>query len=160
MGRAVGLGLATLAFWMVLSGSLTIEHSLLQRFAIGSCVLVVYITRRMDFIDSEGLPLNLGGRFLGYFPWLIKETLKCNVTVAKIILNPGLPINPRMTMFRSGQSTDLGRFIYANSITLTPGTIVTDISEEGLQVHCLTLADTQGEEDEMNIRVTRVEGSS
>ena len=65
-----------------------------------------------------------------------------------------------MTMFRSGQSTDLGRFIYANSITLTPGTIVTDISEEGLQVHCLTLADTQGEEDEMNIRVTRVEGSS
>ena len=88
------------------------------------------------------------------------ETLKCNVTVAKIILNPGLPINPRMTMFRSGQSTDLGRFIYANSITLTPGTIVTDISEEGLQVHCLTLADTQGEEDEMNIRVTRVEGSS
>tara|TARA_Y100001936_G_C16075195_1_gene673557 strand:+ start:1063 stop:1407 length:345 start_codon:yes stop_codon:yes gene_type:complete len=114
----------------------------------------------MDFIDSEGLPLNLGGRFLGYFPWLIKETLKCNVTVAKIILNPGLPINPRMTMFRSGQSTDLGRFIYANSITLTPGTIVTDICEEGLQVHCLTLADTQGEEDEMNIRVTRVEGSS
>ena len=45
-------------------------------------------------------------------------------------------------------------------ITLTPGTIVTDISEEGLQVHCLTLADTQGEEDEMDIRVTRVEGSS
>ena len=160
MGRAVGLGLAMLAFWMVLSGSLTIEHSLLQRFAIGSCVLGVYITRRMDFIDSEGLPLNLGGRFLGYFPWLIKETLKCNVTVAKIILNPGLPINPRMTMFRSGQCTDLGRFIYANSITLTPGTIVTDISEEGLQGHCLTLADTQGEEDEMNIRVTRVEGSS
>jgi len=160
LGRAVGLGLAMLAFWMVLSGSLTIEHSLLQRFAIGSCVLVVYITRRMDFIDSEGLPLNLGGRFLGYFPWLIKETLKCNVTVAKIILNPGLPINPRMTMFRSGQSTDLGRFIYANSITLTPGTIVTDMCEEGLQVHCLTLADTQGEEDEMNIRVTRVEGSS
>ena len=160
MIRAVGLGLLMLGFWMILSGSLTIEHSLLQRFAVGSCLAVIYIARRMDFIDHEGLPLSLGGRFLGYFPWLMKETFKCNVIVAKIILDSRLPISPRMTIFKSGQSTDLGRFIYANSITLTPGTIVTDINGQELQVHCLTMEDTQSEEDEMDLRVTKVEGDT
>lgn len=159
MGRAIGLGIAMLTFWMILSGSLTLDHSLLQWFAIGSCLSVVYIARRMDVMDHEGVPFSLGGRFLKYFPWLIKEITKCNLTVARIILNPSLPISPRMTVFTSSQHTDLGRVIYANSITLTPGTIVTDVSGHQLQVHCLTLSDTQDEEDEMDKRVTTVEGT-
>jgi len=146
------------AFWMILSGSLTIEHSLLVWFAIGSCIFVVYISKRMDFIDREGVPLFLGGRFLGYFLWLLKEIFKSNVAVAKIILSPSLPINPNMTVFKSSQNTDLGRVIYANSITLTPGTIVTGVGINGMQVHALTLADTQNEEDEMDKRATLVEG--
>ena len=76
MIRVVGLGMTMFAFWMILSGPLTLDHSLLMRFAIGSCLLVVYIAKRMDFIDHEGVPLFLGGRFLLYFVWLTKEIFK------------------------------------------------------------------------------------
>ncbi len=158
MIRAVGLGVTMLAFWMILSGSLTIDHSLLVWFAIGSSIFVVYISKRMDFIDREGVPLFFGGRFPGYFLWLLKEIFKSNVAVAKIILSPSLPIHPNMTVFKSSQNTDLGRVIYANSITLTPGTIVTAVGLNEMQVHALTLADTQNEEDEMDRRATLVEG--
>jgi multicomponent Na+:H+ antiporter subunit E len=158
--RVVGLGMMMFAFWMILSGPLTLDHSLLMRFAIGSCLLVVYIAKRMDFIDHEGVPLFLGGRFLGYFVWLTKEIFKCNLTVARIILSPSLPINPNMTVFRCSQNSDLGRVIFANSITLTPGTIVTGVENDQMQVHALTLSDTQDEEDEMDKRVTLVEGNA
>ena len=69
-----------------------------------------------------------------------------------------MPIHPNMTVFKSSQNTDLGRVIYANSITLTPGTIVTAVGLNEMQVHALTLADTQNEEDEMDRRATLVEG--
>tara|TARA_Y100000590_G_scaffold465153_1_gene636617 strand:+ start:3799 stop:4002 length:204 start_codon:yes stop_codon:yes gene_type:complete len=65
-----------------------------------------------------------------------------------------------MAGFQALQKTDLGRVIYANSITLTPGTITTDVNGCDLKIHGLTWEDVDGrqEEDEMNVRVSWVEG--
>ena len=57
----------------------------------------------------------------------MKEIFVANVHVAKIILDPKLPISPILVHYRASQKTDLGRAIYANSITLTPGTITTRV---------------------------------
>jgi multicomponent Na+:H+ antiporter subunit E len=130
-------------------------------FGLGSSVLVVYLATRMDVVDHEGLPLQLGGRFWVYFPWLMKEIFIANVKVARIILSPKLPISPVMTHFRASQESDLGKAIYANSITLTPGTITTGIQGQDLEIHALTLKDIDGrEEDEMDLRVRWVERGS
>jgi len=65
-----------------------------------------------------------------------------------------------MVHFQASQKTDLGRVIYANSITLTPGTITTGVEGSELEIHALTWADVDGrEEDEMDRRVTRLERS-
>jgi multicomponent Na+:H+ antiporter subunit E len=115
----------------------------------------------MDLVDHEGVPLQLGGRFWVYFPWLMKEIFIANVNVARVILNPKLPISPVVTHFRASQKSDLGKTIYANSITLTPGTITTSIQGQDLGIHALTLKDIDGrEEDQMDHRVSWVESGS
>ena len=158
MLRAFGLGAILFIFWLLLSGHYT---SMLIGFGLGSCGLVVYLAMRMDVVDHEGVPLQLGGRFWWYFPWLMKEIFIANVNVARVILNPKLPISPVVTHFRASQESDLGKTIYANSITLTPGTITTSIEGQDLEIHALTLKDIDGrEEDEMDRRVSWVESGS
>ena len=162
MLRALGLGGLLLGFWLLLSGHYT---PLLIGFGVGSTVLVVYLAIRMDVVDREGVPLHVGGRLWLYLPWLFKEIFVSNIEVARIILDPKLPISPIMIRFHGSQETDLGRAIYANSITLTPGTITTGVHGTELEVHSLThidLAHRELEEDEMDRRCTWVErgGSS
>ena len=155
MLRAIGLGAILFAFWLVLSGHF--EPRLIG-FGLASAAFVAYLAKRMDVVDREGMPLHLGGRFWVYFPWLMKEILVANLHVARIILTPSLPIHPVLVLYRASQKTDLGRAIYANSITLTPGTITTSVMGESLEVHSLTWMDVDGrEEDEMDRRVTWVE---
>jgi|TARA_B100000809_G_scaffold148466_1_gene145943 multicomponent Na+:H+ antiporter subunit E len=153
--RAFGLGTILVVFWLLLSGHYTL---MLISFGVGSSALVVYLALRMDVVDHEGVPLQLGGRFWLYLPWLMKEIFVANVAVAKVILHPKLPISPITVIFHGSQKTDIGRFIYANSITLTPGTITTGVEGQDFEIHALTYADVDGrEEDEMDRRVTWVE---
>ena len=155
MLRAFGLGTILVVFWLLLSGHYTL---MLTSFGVGSSALVVYLALRMDVVDHEGVPLQLGGRFWLYLPWLMKEIFVANVAVAKVILHPKLPISPITVIFHGSQKTDIGRFIYANSITLTPGTITTGVEGQDFEIHALTYADVDGrEEDEMDRRVTWVE---
>ena len=158
MLRALGLGAILFIFWLLLSGHYT---PMLIGLGLGSCGLVVGLAMRMDLVDHEGVPLQLGGRFWVYFPWLMKEIFIANVNVARVILNPKLPISPVVTHFRASQESDLGKTIYANSITLTPGTITTSIQGQDLEIHALTLKDIDGrEEDQMDHRVSWVESGS
>ncbi len=155
MLRAFGLGAVLFGFWLALSGHYT---PLLLSFGVGSCVLVVYIAHRMDMIDHEGVPFHVVARLFLYLPWLLKEIFVANLEVAKVILDPKLPISPRMVVFHGSQQTDLGRAIYANSITLTPGTITTGVEGQDFQIHALRAADLETDEElAMDRRCTRVE---
>jgi len=153
--RAIGLGAILYGFWLVLSGHF---EPLLMGFGVASSALVTYLAMRMDVADQEGLPLQLGGRVWIYVPWLMKEIFLANLRVAKVILDPKLPVSPILVHYRASQKTDLGRAIYANSITLTPGTITTRVVGDDLEIHSLTWIDVDGrEEDEMDRRCTWVE---
>lgn len=155
MLRAFGLGAVLYAFWLLLSGHYT---PLLLTLGVLSCTLVVYICVRMDVVDHEILDVGPVLRSILYVPWLMKEIFVSNVAVAKIILDPKLPISPRMVTFRGTQTTDLGKALYANSITLTPGTITTGVDGQEFQIHALTVEDLQtDEESAMNVRCTWVE---
>lgn len=156
MLRAFGLGATLFAFWLALSGHYT---PLLLGFGVGSCVLVVYLSHRMGVIDAEGVPLHATFRMLAYLPWLLKEILVANIEVAKVILSPTLDISPRTVHFRGSQKTDLGRAIYANSITLTPGTITTGVIGNDFEIHALRAADLATDEEQaMDVRCSWVEG--
>ena len=85
--------------------------------------------------------------------------VKANLDVAKIILTPSLPISPRLIRVPGTQRTDMGLVTYANSITLTPGTITLDVRDGYLLVHALTAESAAGvRTGEMDAKVTALEG--
>ena len=141
--------------WLLLSGHF---EPLLLGFGIASCLLVVAIAHRMDVVDHEGHPIHIGHRALLYWPWLLLEIAKSNVEVARLILHPRMPISPVLVQVPAGQKTDLGQVIYANSITLTPGTVSVELEEGKILVHALTAAGaTALEAGEMERRVAALE---
>lgn len=145
--------------WLLLSGYTTV--ALLLIFGALSCALVVWISCCMDRADPEEPPLRLdiSAQIVLYWPWLVWEIIKANIDVTKIILDPKLPISPTMISMQPSQRTDLGRVIYANSITLTPGTVTTYLSGGAIDVHALTQAAADGVlEGDMDRRVTKLEG--
>ncbi len=112
----------------------------------------------MDVIDAEGQPLRLIPGLLRYVPWLTKEIVRACIDVAWRIARPNLPIKPTIIRVPANQQTVPGRVSFANSITLTPGTISLDVLENEIEVHALTAesaADLQSEE--MANRVRRME---
>jgi multicomponent Na+:H+ antiporter subunit E len=156
--HTVILGLATFAVWLLWSGHYT---PLLLAFGVVSCVLILLICRPMGLLDEEGVPIHLHLRLITYIPWLVWEIIKANVSVALIILNPSLPISPRLIRVKAGQQTDLGRVIYANSITLTPGTVTCDADEEEFVVHALTKSSADDVvAGGMDRRVCKLEGAA
>jgi multicomponent Na+:H+ antiporter subunit E len=145
--------------WLLLSGYFDVP--LLLIFGALSCALVVFTAWRTEAIDPEELPLRLrlNVHIITYWPWLLWQIVLANWDVAKRVVDPRLPISPTLITLKPTQRSDLGRFIYANSITLTPGTVTTELSGDTLEVHALTreAADSLVEGD-MDRRVTRLEG--
>ncbi len=93
-----------------------------------------------------------------YWPWLIVEIIKANIDVARVILRRKMPINPSLIEVKSTQETELGQVVYANSITLTPGTVTVAIDKDIMTVHALTGGAAEGlQRGEMDRRVTALE---
>jgi multicomponent Na+:H+ antiporter subunit E len=152
--QAISLGLVLYVVWLLLSGHF---EPLLLGLGVLSCVVVVLITRRMDVVDREGHPIHLARGASTYWPWLLWEIVKSNIDVAKRVLDPSLRISPTLIRLTPTQKSDLGLVIYANSITLTPGTITVDLEPGSLLVHAIAREGAESlEAGDMDRRVTRM----
>ena len=157
--HAISLGMTLVVLWVLLSGHYTI---LMLSFGLLSVMLVVLLALRMDVADHEGHPLHLDLKALViYWCWLMKEIFIANIYVCRLILNPAMPISPTVIAIRSSQSSDLARVIFANSITLTPGTVTIDVDGDITEVHAITEeAATSLLQGSMDARVTALESRS
>jgi len=155
MRQATGLGLVLFGTWMLWSGHTEV---LLLTLGVMSCVLVAVLSRRMGVLDEEGPRLRVAWRLALYAPWLLWQIVLANVDVARRILNPKLPIAPRLIRVRTLQRSAFGRTVFANSITLTPGTVSVDLDGDHIVVHALTAeAASELQEGAMNRRVADLE---
>ena len=156
MAHAVSLVVALAVVWLLLSGH---YDPLLLTLGGLSCLFVTFIALRMDVVDHEGHPVHLTWRALTYWPWLLWQIIKSNIDVARIIVSPSLPISPELIKVETSQSDDLGRVVYANSITLTPGTVSIFVWSDSIEVHALTHETaTELKSGEMNRRVCGMMG--
>jgi multicomponent Na+:H+ antiporter subunit E len=158
LAHAVSLSVALFALWLLLSGH---YEPLIIGLGAASCIFVALIALRMDVADREGHPVHLTWRSLIYWPWLAWEIVKSNIEVARLVLDPALPISPRVIKVKASQAEDLGRVIYANSITLTPGTVSIDVRRDTIEVHALTKSLAESlETGEMDRRVSDMAGGA
>lgn len=115
----------------------------------------------MDTHDEAPTAWGIAARSLLYLPWLFLEILKANLHVTRLILDPKLPIEPQLVRGATSQKTELGQVVYANSITLTPGTITLDLRGRFVLVHAISAQTAEGiTGGEMDGKVTAMEGSS
>lgn len=132
------LTLVLAGIWFLWSG-----HT--EWFVLGlgtlSCLATIWLSLRMQITDDEGVPAHMGIRpFLSYAPWLVREIVKSNWAVAKIIVSPRMPLQRNLVMVTAHAKSELGRVILANSITLTPGTVSVRMDGDKILVHALSFA--------------------
>lgn len=144
--------LAFFVFWVVMSGYFT---PFLLGAGVACSVAVAFFARRLDVVDPETHPANAVTLMLRYWPWLVWEIVKSAWDVSRLIVSPKLPISPTIVRVRPTQSSDLGRVLYANSITLTPGTVTIVAGENEFVVHAITQAGAESlAAGDMDRRVT------
>lgn len=161
MLRLILIAVTLYVYWLLLSGHYT--PWLMISGAVLTIAVVVF-TSAKGIVDSEGFPVERVGGGLAYWPWLAWQIVLSALNVTRIILDPRLPISPTMVQVGARQGSSVGITTYANSITLTPGTISVEVSEaeRAIWVHAITRdgAEALEGDDEMNERVRRFEGGS
>lgn len=158
MGRILILITALAALWLLLSGYF--DKALLLGFGVISVALSTWLAIRAGVLDEEGVPGGLMPRVFGYWLWLAVEIGKANFIVARQALALEPNFSPKMFRVPIPPKSNAGIATFANSITLTPGTVSIDLEHDHILVHALTeeLADEAGIAA-MGARVARLENN-
>ncbi|MEP0943126.1 MAG: Na+/H+ antiporter subunit E [Rhizobiaceae bacterium] len=134
--RAIVQILGLFALWLIMSG---IYKSLIIGFGAASSVLCVWIIYRLGLVEGKGILQQfriVAG--LRYLFWLIVEIGKADWAVAKVILAKVMPSQQRLVGVPANQRSDIAKVLFANSITITPGTVTVETESNQLIVHALT----------------------
>ena len=140
MSYLSGLLVALAAFWFALSGQTS-------PFFIGlgvlSILLTLWLAGRLRIIGRDASPYHRILQLLRYAPWLMLQIVKANVAVVARVLDSRHAIDPALVKLRASARSDFGKALFANSITLTPGTVTVDVNGDKVLVHAL-VRDTAG----------------
>ena len=159
MKHLVSLAIVLMVTWTVWSGHF--HEPFLWMLGVASVAFCLWMVRRMRILDAETAPTQYGIRPLLYLPYLIKEIAESNAEVAKIVLSPRMPLRRTMVEVRSHQRTEVGRVVFANSITLTPGTVSVRVEDDQILVHALSYEGAAEDmSGEMDRRVSKMEGGA
>lgn len=150
MKKSLLLTVTLAGIWLLWSGHF--DKPFVLALGAASCLLSLWIARRMDIVDEEGVPAHMGIRpFTRYAPWLAWEIVVSNVEVTRIVLSPQMPLQRTMVTVTSHSRSELAHVILANSITLTPGTVSVRMEDNRILVHALSFEgaaeDMSGEMD-------------
>jgi len=150
---------ALFGLWILLSGKFDYLHLVL---GLISCAIVAYISS--DLLFPEGKPKGLSlsiWRFLRYIPWILYQIWLANLHVLYLTFHPRMNelIDPQIIRFQSKLTKDLSLVTFANSITLTPGTITVSVSVNGdFKVHAIDKVSAEALPGEMEAKVARAFG--
>ncbi len=150
-------GVVLFGLWALLSGKPDAFH---LGIGVLTVIGVLWMHARLPEIEAKEHGLLRPLRFLFYIFWLLGEMLKSAMHVAKVIIRPGPSRpDPRLVAFESPQPSLVQGVVFANSITLTPGTLTVDFQDGRYLVHALT-AETAADVLSGNMagRVARLSG--
>ncbi|WP_339748489.1 Na+/H+ antiporter subunit E [uncultured Maricaulis sp.] len=139
MAYGAGLTVILTLLWLTLSGQYTLsgEYPLVIGFGVLSVIGTVALAFRMRIVDRETVPILPSLPLMIYWLWLGREILNANLAVLKLVMRPEIDVEPRLVRVPAEQRSGLGHAVFANSITLTPGTVTVDVEEDGFLVHAL-----------------------
>lgn len=143
-----------LLFWIILNGKITAE--ILAFGVVLAGAIFWFMCKFLDYSPRYELCVarNIGW-IIVYFFVLIIEIFKSAVAVYKRVYSRKIEIQPQMVFFDVDIESEFLRFVLANSITLTPGTITVDVDDNHYCVHALDYTLADGIEDSVFIRLLK-----
>ncbi|PKN13320.1 MAG: cation transporter [Deltaproteobacteria bacterium HGW-Deltaproteobacteria-4] len=137
-------------FWILMSGMFDAFHLSLGLLC---CLLIAFLSADLLFGPEFKVRFSQVLGMIIYLPWLFWQILLSNLQVAYIVLHPRMleVIDPQLVRFRTRLKGSFARVTLAQSITLTPGTITVNLSNDEFTVYALTAAaasDLPGEMEE------------
>lgn len=144
-----------LLFWIILNGKITAEIFILG--VVFATAIFWFMCKFLDYSPKNEL---LVARnifwILAYFVVLVIEIFKAAITVYKKVYSRKIDIQPQMVFFDVDIKSEFLRFVLANSITITPGTITVDVDENHFCVHALDYTLAEGIEDSVFIKMLKI----
>ena len=141
-----------LALWIVLNGKVTVE--IISFGLVIAAALYWFICKFMDYSPKKELwALKKLPLILQYFYYLVKEIVIANFATIRLLLSSNYVIEPTLVHFKTTFKTDTAKFLLANSITLTPGTITVSIEDNCFTVHCLDKSFAEGIESSVFVKL-------
>ena len=140
------------ALWLIFNGKVTLEIVLFG--IVLSTLVYLFCCKFLGYNPKrELIALRLLPQGIGYFFVLVWEVVKANVAAISLVVSPKYEVEPALVTFRTELKSDLARTILANSITLTPGTITVELTDDEFKVHCLDKEMAEGIEDSVFVRL-------
>jgi multicomponent Na+:H+ antiporter subunit E len=154
LGPAAAMFVLLMIFWIILTGTLDLPTVLI---GAGASLLVVWFNANLLFGKDETSKVSFKTlfAFLKVMFVVLIEVVKSNIHVAMIVLKKKMPIDPGFVVVRNPLKKAWNQALYANAITLTPGTLTVDVVEEGILVHGLVKSEVKGIEDSKMERAFR-----
>lgn len=134
--HTISLGFLLFALWLALSGQFNV---MMLSLGLASTAVIIYIAHRMDVIDQEKYPAHMTVLLFRFWLFLAREVIVANIDVLKRIFRPGKNISPQLFELPLTQKSDLCRVIYANAITMTPGTVSVNVNKKTITIHSLSI---------------------
>lgn len=129
--------------WIIFNGQFTLEIAAFG--VVISGFIYWFICRFLNYNPKTDLILGKKlFQMLYYVFILVKEIIKANFAVIKMIMSSKYEIEPAVVRFKTDLKTSFARILLANSITLTPGTITVSLENDEYVVHCLDKSLAEG----------------
>ena len=138
--HTISLGILLFALWLGLSGQFNV---MLLSVGLVSILVILYMAHRMDKIDNEIYPAHMTILLLRFWLFLAREVIIANIDVIRRIFKPGKNISPQLFELPLTLKSDVSRVIYANAITMTPGTVSANLDKKTITIHTLSIEAAQ-----------------
>ena len=158
MGYRTFIFALLLITWVVLSGQFDAFHLVL---GLISCGLVTWMSSDLLFQDREQSVrerIHEGFKLMAYLLWMIWQIFVANIVILRLALVPGAikEVNPSIVHFKTRLKSDFAKFLLANSITLTPGTVTIKITGDDFYVHAISEKAAARLDGEMERRIAHI----
>lgn len=136
----LSLWLVLFVVWMVANSTLAVEVAILG--AVITLALAYVFTSSSDaWRRIRWTPAGFY-HFLAYSGTFLVELVKANIAMMRVVYAPRIDIHPGIVRIRTKLKSPIGRLALANTIALTPGSLVLDIKGETLYIHWLDVQTT------------------
>ena len=130
--------------WIAISSSLAVES--IVTGAMISAALAYMFARKFDIWRGLRFSPSRLYHFVLYTGVFVAELVRANLNMMRYVYAPRISINPGIVKVKTGLKSPIGRLALANSISLTPGSLVLDVAEDGLVIHCLDMQAVNSDE--------------